>query len=95
MALTEKTLDPNRNIAKSFVNYSVILKDGTVRQGLYRRDEGNLRVFADLTGQEFSISSDEIEQQTALPFTLMPDNFATTIPEEDYYHLMFYLLEQK
>jgi putative heme-binding domain-containing protein len=95
MALTEKTLDPNRNIAKSFVNYSITLKDGTVRQGLFRRQEGNLLVFADMNGQEFSIPNDDVVQQTALPFTLMPDNFSTIIPEEDYYHLMHYLLEQK
>jgi len=95
LALTEKTLDPNRSITKSFVNYSIAMKDGDVRQGLYRRQEGNLMVFADLAGQEFSIPLDEIEQQTALPFTIMPDNFSRTISEEDHYHLMFYLLEQK
>ena len=94
-ALTEKIIDPNRSISKSFVNYALRLNDGTTKQGLFRRDEGNLRVFADISGAEFSIPVDEIDQQTALPFTLMPDNFSSTISESDYYHLLYYLSEQK
>ncbi|GJM29318.1 MAG: hypothetical protein DHS20C17_19530 [Cyclobacteriaceae bacterium] len=94
-ALTEKILDPNRNISRAFVNYSITTKDGGVRQGLFRREEGNLKVFADLAGNEFSIAADQIENQTALPFTLMPDNFSTTISESNYYHLMKFLLDQE
>jgi putative heme-binding domain-containing protein len=93
-ALTEKVLDPNRNISQAFVNYSITLEDGSVKQGLFRRDEGSSRVFADLAGQEFSIPAAQIVKQSALPFTLMPDNFYTTISESDYYHLMEYLLDQ-
>jgi putative heme-binding domain-containing protein len=95
LALTEKILDPNRSISKSFVNYSVALKDGTVKQGLLRREEGNLKVFADMSGAEFSVSKGDIVEQTALPYTLMPDNFSQTISESDYYHLLHYLMEQK
>ncbi len=95
LALTEKTLDPNRSVSKSFVNYAITLNDGTVKQGLYRRDEGNLKIFADLSGTEFSVPLGDIKDQTALPFTLMPDNFSNIIPESDYYQLMHYLLEQK
>lgn len=95
LALTEKILDPNRSISKAFVNYSITLKDGTNRQGLYRREEGNLKVYADIAGQEFSVSADDIVEQTALPFTLMPDNFSIAIPESDYYHMMRYLLDLK
>ena len=94
LALTEKILDPNRNISKAFITYSVELNDGKVTQGLFRREEGNLRVYADPAGQEFSISSGEIIEQTALPFTIMPDNFGQIIAEEDFNHLMYYLVEQ-
>ncbi|TDI67157.1 MAG: c-type cytochrome [Bacteroidetes bacterium] len=93
-ALTEKTMDPNRNISKAFINYSIKLNDGGVRQGLFRRDEGEIKVFADNTGQEFSIPTAEIKSQEAVSFTLMPDNFSQVISEEDYYHLMSYLLGQ-
>ncbi len=93
-SLSEKILDPNRNISKAFVNYKIELKDGSIAQGLFRRDEGNVRVFADVSGKEFSYSTDQIRAMNALPFTLMPDNFSTVISEGDYYHLMGYLLSQ-
>ncbi|MBV6641930.1 MAG: c-type cytochrome [Cyclobacteriaceae bacterium] len=93
-SLSEKILDPNRNISKAFVNYKIELKDGRIAQGLFRREEGKVKVFADISGNEFSYSSDEIKSMNALPFTLMPDNFSTVISEGDYYHLMSYLLSQ-
>jgi len=49
--LVEKILDPNRNISKAFQNYTIKLKDGTVKSGLFRRDEGQSKVFADITGK--------------------------------------------
>ena len=93
-SLSEKILDPNRNISKAFVNYKIELKDGRIAQGLFRREEGKVKVFADISGNEFSYSSDVIKSMNALPFTLMPDNFSDVISEEDYYHLMSYLLSQ-
>jgi putative heme-binding domain-containing protein len=93
-ALTEKILDPNRNISKAFINYSIELNDGGVKQGLFRRDEGEIKVFADNTGQEFSIPTADIKSQEAVSLTLMPDNFSLVISEENYNHLMSYLLGQ-
>ena len=75
-ALAEKILDPNRNISTAFSNYIVQLKDGTIMQGLYRRDEGQSKIFADATGAEFSIASAEINKMQKSPYTLMPDHFA-------------------
>lgn len=94
-ALCEKILDPNRNISKAFVTYTVKLKDGTVRSGLYRREEGQTLVFADQQGQEFMIEKDLISEQKESPFTLMPDHFRESIPDEDFKHLVAYLLSLK
>ncbi|MEQ9218220.1 MAG: c-type cytochrome [Cyclobacteriaceae bacterium] len=93
-SLSEKILDPNRNISKAFVTYKIELNDGRVAQGLFRREEGKVKVFADISGNEFSYSSDEIKSMNVLPFTLMPDNFSNVISEGDYYHLLSYLLSQ-
>ena len=91
-ALSEKILDPNRNISTAFVTYSVRTKDGNTRTGLYRREEGETLVFADATGKEFSIAKSDIEQQKALPFTLMPDTFSEVMEEGEFYDLLNYLL---
>ncbi len=94
-ALTEKILDPNRNISTAFSNYIVQLKDGTIMQGLYRRDEGQSKIFADATGSEFSVASAEINKMEKSPYTLMPDHFGTIIEEDDFYDLINYLLQEK
>jgi len=51
--LATKILDPNRNISEAFRTYTIRLKDGTVSTGLYRREEGQVLVFANMAGEEF------------------------------------------
>jgi putative heme-binding domain-containing protein len=90
--LMEKILDPNRNISRAFQNYTITLKDGTIRMGLFRRDEGETRVFADITGKEFTMQKKDIAEQKLSKYTLMPDSFSTTIKESDFHSLVNYLL---
>src|SRR5262249_55082848 len=78
-ALAEKILDPNRNISENFRMYSIRMKDGKVSSGLYRREEGAVVIFADLSGKEFSIAKKDIAEQTPSKLTLMPDNFKETL----------------
>ncbi|PHN00948.1 PVC-type heme-binding CxxCH protein [Flavilitoribacter nigricans] len=91
-ALAEKILDPNRNISKAFSMYTVKLRDGSVKSGLLRREEGEVVVFADVQGQEFSIEKSEIVEQKPSAYTLMPASFRESIPEADFKDLMAYLL---
>lgn len=90
--LVEKILDPNRNISLAFKNYTIRLKDGTVKSGLFRRDEGQAKVFADLTGKEFIVANKDIAEQKLSKYTLMPDSFESTITEKDFNLLVNYLL---
>ncbi|HTF21440.1 MAG TPA: PVC-type heme-binding CxxCH protein [Chryseolinea sp.] len=90
--LIEKIIDPNRNISKAFRNYSITLKDGTVKSGLYRRDEGAARVYADITGKEFAVQKGDIAEEKLSRFTLMPDSFSSSIEERDFHQLVNYLL---
>src|SRR6218665_1449008 len=92
--LVEKILDPNRNISQAFQNYTIKLKDGTIKSGLYRRDEGEVKIFADLAGREFSVPKKNIVELKALKYTLMPDNFSTSISENDFNQLINYLLSR-
>jgi putative heme-binding domain-containing protein len=94
-ALTEKILDPNRNISESFRSYNITLKNDRILTGLYRRTEGETMVFADPTGQEFSVASRDIKDYKASRYTLMPDQFKHSIPEKDFYALMEYLVNVK
>jgi putative heme-binding domain-containing protein len=91
-ALAEKILDPNRNISEAFRNYTIKLKDGKVLTGLFRREQGEVIVFGDLTGKEFSIPKKDIVEQTASRYTIMPDHFGTTLSQKEFNVLLTYLL---
>ena len=94
-ALTQKILDPNRNITEAFRTYNITLKNEKTLTGLYRRTEGETIVFADMTGQEFSVAKGDMKEYRASKYTLMPDQFRNIIPEKDFYALLDYLLGVK
>jgi putative heme-binding domain-containing protein len=94
-ALAEKILDPNRNISEAFRSYTLTLKNGKVTTGLFRRDEGGALVFADMSGKEFSVPKEDIAEQKASKYTLMPDTFGQTLSQEDFNALLSYLLSVK
>ncbi len=91
-ALAEKILDPNRNISEAFRNYTINLKDGKVLSGLYRREEGAVVIFGDLSGKEFSVPKNNIASQTPSRYTIMPDHFGTTLSQQQFNLLVNYLL---
>ncbi len=94
-ALTEKILDPNRNISESFRTYNIVLDNGKQQSGLYRRTEGEVMVFADITGKEFKVVKKDMKSYTPSPYTLMPDQFRHTLSEDEFSSLMEYLLTVK
>ncbi|HET6539259.1 MAG TPA: c-type cytochrome, partial [Chryseolinea sp.] len=91
-ALAEKILDPNRNVSESFRNYTITLKDGKVMSGLFRREEGEVIVFADISGKEFSVPKNNIAEQKISKYTLMPDHFGNVLSQEEFNTLLKYLL---
>ncbi len=91
-ALTEKILDPNRNVSEAFSMYTIHTKDGKVLSGLFRREEGQMLIFADIAGNEFSVSQDNIAEKGRADYTLMPDHFGELISKDDFNALLKYLL---
>lgn len=94
-ALAVKILDPNRNISESFRTYKITMKNGETLTGLFRREEGEAIVFANVTGEEFKINKNEIDEQLATGTTLMPSQFRNTIKKEDFNKLLNYLSSVK
>jgi putative heme-binding domain-containing protein len=94
-ALTEKIIDPNQNISEAFRNYTIKLKSGKVMTGLYRREEGQVIVFANMLGEEFRVPKKDIAVRKASKYTLMPDHFGEVIPPEQFNALLSFLLSNK
>lgn len=93
--LIEDVLDPNRNVDAAFRYSTITKKDGSATAGLFRRKEGQLMVFADAAGKEFSIPESEITQRVESQLSLMPPALGQAIPEKDFNALIAWLLSQK
>ncbi|WP_460674435.1 PVC-type heme-binding CxxCH protein [Larkinella ripae] len=94
-ALTTKILDPNRNISEAFRTYTIKLKNGIVKTGLFRREEAASLVFANAAGEEFIVPKKDIAESQASKFTLMPDHFGQVMPPDQFNKLLSYLLSVK
>lgn len=94
-ALVTKILDPNRNISEAFRTYTIKLKNGNVKSGLFRREEAASLIYANTAGEEFFIPKKDIVEKQASKFTLMPDHFGQTIPPDQFNQLLGYLLSVK
>ena len=93
--IMEDILDPSRNVDRAFRTTLLTIKDGDVQSGLFRREEGELLVFAQQTGKEFSIPKNEVQSRRESETSLMPDNFSEIIPLQDLNDLIAFLLSKK
>src|SRR5258706_3982089 len=82
--LLEDILDPSRNVDRAFRTTLLVLNDGDVQSGLFRREEGEMLVLADATGKELSGAKKNVKERRESETSLMPDNFSDTIPREDF-----------
>ena len=89
--LVEDVLTPHRNVDAAFQSSILILADGRVLTGLFRRQEGKTLVFADAEGKEFMVPEAQIEERQRTTTSIMPDNFATSLDAETRRHLFSFL----
>jgi putative heme-binding domain-containing protein len=92
--LLEDTLDPNRNVDHTFRATKLDLKDGKSLTGLVRED-GAVSVLVDNAGKEHRIPTADVDKKTQSHLSAMPANLDTVMTEDEYYHLLAFLLEQK
>ena len=94
--LLEDVLDPSRNVDQALRATVLNLKDGKTLTGLVLREEGELIVHGRQPGQGGAgrRRADVDDRRTSL-LSPMPANFNETIKEEDFHHLMAFLLQQR
>jgi len=90
--LCEDILDPNRNVDRAFRSTLLVLKDGEVTSGLFRREEGELVVLAESTGKEISVAKKDIAERRESETSLMPENFGDLMTPAEFADLMAFLL---
>jgi len=92
--IMEDILDPNRNVDVAFRTTLFELNDGDLTSGLFRREEGEVVVYADAAGKEQSLPKKNIKARRQSELSLMPENFAEAIPTNDFNDLIAFLLSK-
>ena len=93
--LCEDILDPNRNVDRAFRSTLLVLKDGEVTSGLFRREEGELVVLAESTGKEITVARNDIAERRESEVSLMPENFGELMTAAEFADLMAFLLANR
>ncbi len=93
--ILEDTLDPSRTVDQAFRATQVLTKDGRTIVGLKLRTEGEVLIMANNEGKEVRIPTAEIDKQGETKLSPMPANLADTLPPEEFYHLVKFLLSQR
>ncbi len=91
----EDVLNPNRNVDQAFRTTLIEATDGRVLSGLALREEGDVLVLADAQGKEVRVPSAEIASRTVTPLSPMPANVLDQVGEEEFLHLVGFLLNQR
>jgi putative heme-binding domain-containing protein len=92
--IIEDILDPSRNVDPAFRVTLFTTKDGDTESGLFRREEGQMVIYADTSGKEHSLAKSEVVERRQSALSLMPDNFGQIIKPEDFNNLIAYLLSK-
>ncbi|MDA1054701.1 MAG: exo-alpha-sialidase [Planctomycetota bacterium] len=90
--VAEDLLDPNRNIDAAFHVTVLNTVDGRVLSGLFRRQEGQAKIYAGKDGKEFRLLADEIDEELVSKTSIMPDNLGSLLQESECHDLLAYLV---
>ncbi len=93
--LLEDIFDPSRNVDQAFRSTSFVMKDGRTVAGLVLRQEGAVFVLADNLGKEVRLAEADIDEKRSSLLSPMPANFAETVKEDDFRHLLAFLLSHR
>ena len=90
--LLEDVFDPNRNVDAAFRTTIITREDGQIVTGLKLRQEGDSLVLANAEGKEVRVATKDIEDSRLSSLSLMPANFADTLPAKDVADLVEFLV---
>ncbi len=90
--IMEDVIDPNRNVDGAFRATLFELKDGETASGLFRREEGELLIYADTAGKEHSLARKDIKERRQSELSLMPEGLAEAMTAAEFNDLMAFLI---
>ncbi len=89
--LTHAIVDPSAAIREEFTNYRLLTTDGQVLTGLLENQTPQTYTLRTAEGQAVQIARDAVEDLSASPVSLMPENLLTPLSQQDIRDLFAYL----
>jgi putative heme-binding domain-containing protein len=84
-------LDPNREVAPNFVNYSVATDSGRVYSGIIAEESATALVLKRAEGATDVVARDQIEQITSTGVSLMPEGLEKGLSPRDMANLIAFV----
>jgi putative heme-binding domain-containing protein len=93
--LVQSIVDPSREIAPQFTNYSILTQAGEVLSGIHIGDEvdGRMR-FADQNGRVFHVHPNDIDRRQPSRQSIMPEGLADNLTAQELRDVIAFLLRQ-
>lgn len=90
--LVQSIVDPSREIAPMFTNWSILTKDGEIKTGIHIGDEVDGRIkFADQNGRVFHVHPDDIDRRQESSQSVMPAGLAENLTAQELRDLVAFL----
>lgn len=90
--LVRSLLRPSEEVSPQYTAWRLAMKDGRVATGQMLGERGDVLLMADETGRPFEVKKDDIEEQTALDVSIMPQDLARQMTREEFRDLIAYLM---
>jgi hypothetical protein len=93
--LVQSIVDPSREIAPMFTNWSILTKDGEAKTGIHVGDEVDGRIkFADQNGRVFHVHPNDIDRRQPSSQSVMPAGLADNLTAQELRDLLAFLVGQ-
>jgi putative membrane-bound dehydrogenase-like protein len=90
--LVQSIVDPSREIAPMFTNYTILTKDGEVKTGVHIGDEVDGRMkYADQNGRVFHVHPNDIDRRQPSSQSVMPAGVAENLTPQELRDLLAFL----
>ncbi len=90
--LVQSIVDPSREIAPMFTNWSILTKDGEAKTGIHVGDEVDGRIkFADQNGGVFHVHPDDIDRRQPSSQSVMPAGQVENLTAQELRDLLAFL----
>lgn len=93
--LFESILTPDKAIADQYIQHVVETKNGVIMNGLLVEETSDYLVLRDANGKDSKLALREVEKRSKSNKSLMPDNLASFMTEEDLVDVVAYLITMK